>query len=116
MSHAWVTEDERPLCTEGLLKHFYFLNPQVKSAGNDTHPLSIPNNCVFIYNGHHQLRTCDLLFFHVESPRINEAKYFIISHIPFRYTCIKSTVALVLQLYHSCHVCLNMNDLVQLEC
>ena len=28
----------------------------------------------------------------------------------------KNTVALVLQLYYSCHVCLNMNDLAQLEC
>ena len=28
-------------------------------------------------------------FLHVVSPRINEAKYFIISHIACRYTCIK---------------------------
>ena len=28
-------------------------------------------------------------FLHVASPRINEAKYFIISHIACRYTCIK---------------------------
>ena len=28
-------------------------------------------------------------FLHVASPWINEAKYFIISHIPCRYTCIK---------------------------
>ena len=34
---------------------------------------------------------------HVASPRTNEAKYFIISHF-------------------SCHVCLNINDLAQLEC
>ena len=28
----------------------------------------------------------------------------------------ENTVALVLKFYYSCHVCLNMNDLVQLEC
>ena len=68
----------------------------MKSAGNDTLPLSIPKTGVFIDNGHHQLRIRDLLFLHVASPRINEAKYFIISHIAFIYTCIKNTVALVL--------------------
>ena len=36
-------------------------------------------------------------FLHVVSPRINEAKYFIISHVACRYTCIKNTVALVLK-------------------
>ena len=30
------------------------------------------------------------LFLHVASQRINEAKYFIISHIACRYTCIKT--------------------------
>ena len=35
-------------------------------------------------------------FLHVASSRINEAKYFIISHIACWYTCIKNTVALVL--------------------
>ena len=29
------------------------------------------------------------------SPRINEAKHFIVSHIACRYNCIKNTVALV---------------------
>ena len=28
----------------------------------------------------------------------------------------KNTVALVLQVYYSCYVCLNMNDLAQLKC
>ena len=28
----------------------------------------------------------------------------------------KNTAAFVLKLYYSCHVCLNMNDLAQLEC
>ena len=28
----------------------------------------------------------------------------------------KNTVALVLKLYYSCHVCLNMNDRAKLEC
>ena len=53
---------------------------------------------------------------HVASPRINEAKYYIISHVAYTYTCIKNTAAIVLSLYYSCHICLNMNDLVQLEC
>ena len=52
-------------------------------------PISIPETGVFIVNGHHQLRIHDLLFLHVVSQRINEAKYFIISHIACRYTCIK---------------------------
>ena len=60
-----------------------------ESAGNDTLPLSIHNTGVFIDNGHHQLRIRDLLFLHVASSRINEAKYFIISHIPCRFACIK---------------------------
>ena len=101
----------------------YFLNPeqfcllkQVKSAGNDTLPLSIPKTGVFTDDGHHQLRIRDLLFFARGVLKINEAKYFIISHIACWYTCIKNTVALVLQLYYSCHVCLNMNDLAQLDC
>ena len=38
-------------------------------------------------------------FLHVASPRINEAKYFTISHIACRYTCIKhssfSSIALL---------------------
>ena len=29
------------------------------------------------------------------SPRINEAKYFIISHVACKYTCLKYTAALV---------------------
>ena len=59
--------------------------------------LSIPKTGVFLIdNGHHQLRICALLFLHVASPRINEARYFIISQIACRYTCIKNTVALVL--------------------
>ena len=34
---------------------------------------------------------------HVASPRINEANYFIISHVAcIKYTCIKNTAALVL--------------------
>ena len=27
---------------------------------------------------------------HVASPRVNEAKYFIISHVACKYTCIKT--------------------------
>ena len=59
-------------------------------AENDTLPLSIPKTDVFIDNGHRQLRIRDLLFFlHVASPGINEAKYFVISHIACRYTCTR---------------------------
>ena len=47
-----------------FLTHDYFsLLYQVKLAGNNTLPLSIPNTSVFIDNGHHQLRIRDLLFF-----------------------------------------------------
>ena len=97
--------------TQNIFSHLL----QVESAGNDTLPLSIHNTGVFIDNGHHQLRIRDLLFLHVASSRINEAKYFIISHIPCRYACIKNTVALVLQLYYYCHFCLNINELAKLE-
>ena len=33
---------------------------------------------------------------HVASPRINEAKHFIILHVACKYTCIKNTAVLVL--------------------
>ena len=128
-SHCLVTENKkakqnakihwRTLKTQKMkiivfwTQNIFSLLFQVKSAWNDTLPLSIHNTGVFIDNGHHQLLIRDLLFLHVASPRINEAKHFIISHMPCRYTCIKNTVALVLQLYYSCHFCLNMNDLAQ---
>ena len=41
---------------------------------------------------------------HVASPRINKAKYFIISHVACKCTCLKNTADLVLQLYYSCQV------------
>ena len=79
-----------------LTQNILSIIQQVKSAGNDTPPLSIPKTGVFIDNDHHQLRICDLLFFLlVASPRINEAKYLIIPHIACRYTCIKSSFSLI---------------------
>ena len=38
------------------------------------------------------------------------------NYVACKYTCIKNTVALVLYLYLSCHVCSNVNDMSQLEC
>ena len=77
-------------------QNLFSLLYQVKLAGNDTLPLPIPNTSVFTDNDHHQLRIRDLLFLHMVVPRINEAKYFIISDVACRYTCIKNTVAFVL--------------------
>ena len=67
---------------------FAYFN-KLKSAGNDTLPLSAPKTGVFIDNDHHQLRIRD--FLHVTSPRINEAKFFNISPIACRCTYIKKT-------------------------
>ena len=42
-------------------QNIFSLLLQVKSAGNDPLPLSIPRTSIFIDNGHHQLRIRDLL-------------------------------------------------------
>ena len=57
----------------------------------------MPNTGVFKDTGYHQLCIAGLLCFACGVPTNHEAKYFIISHF-------------------SCHVCLNINDLAQLEC
>ena len=70
------------------------------------------------------LATAGLLFLHVASPRINEANYFIISHVACKFSCIKNKAVLVLSehersgairmlkdevrvsnvaIYHNCH-------------
>ena len=69
---------------------------QVKSAGNDTLPPSIPNIGVFLTMATTSYASMIYYnFLHVASAQINEAKYFIISHIAYRYTCMKNTVTLV---------------------
>ena len=92
------------------------MGSDLKSVGKDALPLSMPKTGVFIEMATSCYASVIYYFLLVASQRINEAKYFIISHIACRYTSITNKVALVLQLYYSCHVCLNMNDLAQLEC
>ena len=63
---------------------------------NDTLLPSIPNTRVL-----KTLATTSYAFLvyyvlHVASPRINEAKYFIILHVACKYTCIENTEALIL--------------------
>ena len=57
-----------------------------KTDGNDTLLLSIPNTGDLKDTGYHQLCIAGLYVLHVAFPRINEANYFIISHVACKYT------------------------------
>ena len=67
-----------------------------KADGNDTLLLSIPSTCVLktLVTTSYESQVYYVL--HVASPRVNEAKHSIISHVACKYTCIKNTAALVL--------------------
>ena len=54
------------------------------------------NTGIFKDNCYHQLCIAGLLCVARGVPQINEAKYFIISRVACKYTCIKNTTALVL--------------------
>ena len=68
----------------------------MKTDDNDTLLLSIPNASVLKTLAITSYALLVFYVLHVASPRINEANYFIISHVACKYTCIKYTAALVL--------------------
>ena len=64
--------------------------------GNDTLLLLIPNTGVFKELATTTYASLFYYVLHVASPNINDKKYFIISRVACKYTCIKNTTALVL--------------------
>ena len=62
--------------------------------GNNTLLISLPNIDVLKTLATTSYALLVYYFLHVASPRINEAK-IIISHVAYKYTCIKHKAALV---------------------
>ena len=69
---------------------FFGFFSQIKTDGNDTLLLSVPNTGVFKTLATTSYASLVYYVLHVTSTRINEAKYVVISHVACNYTCIKT--------------------------